>query len=255
MTGLMFLPFLIFHFKRIDWSLWPYILFVGYFGALIPFGLYGIAQTTVTSSVAGMINSMTPIFTFVIGILFFSSRFRWLQLLGIVLGFVGASVLVLNEAQSVEQVNIFSGLLMVISTVMYGINANVVNSKLGVMHPLDLSSSSFVFASIPCLIYVFWPSNLEYMLQDSGAIHALGYITILAVLGTFFANILFFKLVQITNAVYGTLVAYFIPIIAVLWGLIDGEPFTLTHTVGILLILAGVYYIRRKEFIYIREKN
>ncbi len=247
MTGLLFLPFLILRFKRINWSLLPYIIFVGYIGALIPFTFYGIAQTKVNSSVAGMINSMTPIFTFIIGVLYFKSGFKWMQLLGIVLGFSGASILLLNESLSMDEVNIFSGLLMLLATVMYGINANVINSKLGSMHPLDLSSSSFVFASIPCWIYIILCANFEDLTADAAALTSLRYITILVVFGTFLANIIFFKLVQITNAVFGTLVAYFIPIVAVLWGLIDGEPFTYIHSCGIILILTGVYYIRKRK--------
>lgn len=247
MTGLLFLPFLIIRFNRINWSLLPYILFVGYIGALIPFTLYGIAQTEVTSSVAGMINSMTPIFTFIIGVFYFKSGFKWMQLLGILLGFSGASILLLNESLSMAEVNIYSGLLMVTATIMYGVNANVINSKLGTMHPLDLSSSSFVFASIPCWIYIISCSTLDELTASSQVLSSLGYITILVVFGTFLANIIFFKLVQITNAVFGTLVAYFIPIVAVLWGLADGEPFTWIHMSGIILILAGVYYIRKKR--------
>ena len=136
---------------------------------------------------------------------------------------------------------------MVIATIIYGVNANVINSKLGTMHPLDLSSSSFVFASIPCWIYILSFSSFDELTANSQALSSLGYITILVVFGTFLANIIFFKLVQITNAVFGTMVAYFIPIVAVLWGLADGEPFTWIHTSGIILILAGVYYIRRKS--------
>ena len=254
MTGLMFLPFLIKRFRKIDWSLWPYILIVGYIGALIPFCLYGYAQTKVTSSVAGMINSMTPIFTFIIGVLFFRSGFKWLQFIGILLGLSGAGLLIFNEAQSVNEVNILSGLLMVVATVMYGFNANVVNTKLGKMQPLDLSSSSFVLASIPCIFYIFIPENFNHMTQNPEAIKSLGYIVLLVVFGTVIATILFFKLVQITNAVFGTLVAYFLPIVAIFWGLLDGEPFTLIHVVGISFILLGVYIIRKND-ITLKQKS
>ena len=74
----------------------------------------------------------------------------------------------------------------------------------------------------------------------------LGYVSILAILGTAMAMILFYKLIQQTSAVFASTVTYLMPIVAVLWGLLDGENLDLWHLFGGFLILIGIYLIREK---------
>ena len=169
------------------------------------------------------------------------------SILGILSGLAGSALLIFNESSTISNVNIGIGLLLVLGTVMYGINANVINTQLRSLHPLDLSSSSFAIASIPCIVYLFLQGDISSLIATPEARISLGYISILVLVGTVGATLLFFKLIQMTNAVFGTLVAYFIPIVAMFWGALDGESIGLVHIFGVGMILSGVYLIRSND--------
>ena len=72
------------------------------------------------------------------------------------------------------------------------------------------------------------------------------YIVVLGVVGTALANILFFKLIQISSPVFATSVTYLIPVVAFFWGLLDNEMLTPIQFVGAFIVLIGVYLSSKK---------
>ena len=244
-SALAFLPFLVRRFSQIDWSRWKPLLLVGITGTGLPSMLFPLAQTEISSSVAGILNSLTPLFTLILGIIIFGSSFVWSKLLGVLLGLVGAAMLILFGNEVGLEGNMWYGLLIVFATICYATSANTVGKQLRGMRSLMISAVAFGMVGIPALLGLFATDFTHRLLHYEGGWLALGYIVILALASTVFASIVFFRLVQITSPVFSSMVSYLVPVVALFWGLVDGEAITILHFLGMALILAGVYLSRK----------
>jgi len=244
-SALAFLPVFLYRFHRIDWKRLKYFLIVGVAGSGLPAFLFAIAQTEISSSMTGILNSLTPLFTLLLGISVFKARFAWAQLLGVLLGLVGAVLLILLNAGVVGSGNLWYSLLVVLATICYATSVNTVGAYLRDLSSVTISSVSFILFGGPALIYLFSTDFIPLMQQGVESWIALGYVGILAVLGTVLASVLFFKLVQWTSPLFSSTVAYLIPSIALGWGLVDGEMIGWGHLIGMGLILLGIYLSRQ----------
>ena len=245
-SAIAFFPFLITRLGQIDWKRFKYLFAVGVTGSGLPAFMFALAQTEISSSLAGILNSLTPLFTLMLGVLLFGSRFSWAKLLGIILGLSGAITLIMLCSRSGLEGNVWYGLLVVVATISYATSGNIVGAYLKDMNSLLIGAASFGIVGIPLLIYLLAGTDFLHRLQTvPGAWEALGYLSILALIGTFAASVIFFKLIQWTSPVFGSTVAYLIPIVALGWGVADGEAVGFTHLIGMALILSGVYLSRR----------
>ena len=244
-SSVAFVPICIFQWKKIDWSLWPLYLLVGLCGSGIPSFLFPLAQQELSSSVAGILNSLTPLFTLIIGSLVFSAIVSRNKIIGVLIGLAGAIILtVMGESVEVGEKAVY-GLFIVAATLCYGTSVNVVKEKLNHINPTLLSSIAFTFLIPFALTLFFTTGTWEAIAQNPESWKGLTFVAILSLLGTFLASILFYQMVQRTNAVFGSSVTYLIPIISLGWGIFDGELFTLFHVLGMMLILVGVYLSRK----------
>jgi drug/metabolite transporter (DMT)-like permease len=246
LSSLAFLPFLYYLRKKVNWSKWYYFLLVGLTGSGIPAFLYPIGQTQISSSIAGILNSTTPIFTFLLGIMLFKDRFVGLKFVGIIIGMVGAAILILYGKEVAAVSNPLYTLFIIGGTICYGFNINLVKKVFQNTNPLLLSAVSFTMIGPPALLYLLFNgsfSNLD--IGSSGTNISVAAIIFLSLFGTVISTVLFFKLVQKTSTVFASSVAYVIPIVALLWGFLDGETIGLTHIGGMALILSGVYLIKK----------
>ncbi len=247
-AALTFLPFLISRWSKVDWTKWKPLLVVGLCGSGIPAFMFSIAQTEVSSSVAGILNSLTPLFTLILGVLIFGNKGTLMKYLAVFLGLIGAGILIFMGKGAGIEGNIWYGLLIVIATICYGTSGNTVATYLKNMNSLTLSSAAFTSVGIPAIIYLFAGTNFIGQLRyEEGAWLALWYIVLLAVFGTVIASVFFFMLVKWTSALFSSMVTYLIPIVALLWGVLDGELITLYHFLGMGLILSGIYMSRQKK--------
>jgi len=247
-SAVAFLPFLLSRRREIDWKRLRYLIIVGVTGSGGPAFLFALAQTEISSSMAGILNSLTPLFTLFLGILFFGGSFSWAKALGVVLGFTGAVLLILLGTRSGVEGNLWYGLLVVLATLCYATSGNTVGAHLKDMNSLLIGSASFGIVGLPALLYLLLGTDfIHRMATVPEAWASLGYIAILALLGTFAASVIFFKLIQWTSPVFGSTVAFLIPIVALGWGLVDGEPITPYHFVGMAMILSGIYLSRRES--------
>lgn len=244
-SAIAFLPFFLYQLKKVDWSKWPYLLLIGLTGSAIPSLLFSYAQTEVSSSIAGILNSLTPLFTLILGVIIFGNKMIWSKLMGVLLGLVGAALLIILGKKAGLQGNLWYGLLIVLATICYATSVNTVGKYLKDMPSFMISTVSFTFVGIPMLFYLFTTDFVSVLQFEPGALEALGYISILSLGGTFLATIIFFQLVQWTNPVFSSTVAYIIPIVALLWGVLDGELISVYHLLAISLILGGVYLSRK----------
>lgn len=224
----------------------PYLLVAGFIGSFIPAFLFTKAQTQLDSALAGMLNSLTPVFTLIVGVLFFKSRFRFRQVFGLILGLIGALGLIMagNEI-SLSNINSYA-FFIVVATVCYAFNINVVRTYLSHLTGIQITSLSFMF---------IWPIALGYLLttdlqavtiHENWPIHLVA-LAGLGIIGTGAAMLLMNSLIRRTSAVFASSVTYIVPVFAILWGLSDGENITIIHIICMAIILFGVYLINRKE--------
>ncbi len=242
---LAFLPFFIKFFKEIDWKNWKYYLLVGLTGPGIPAFLYAIAQTEISSASTGVLNSLSPIFTLLIGFLFFKSGFQWSKFIGVIVGFIGAILLILLGKENAVGGQLWYSLFIIIGTIMYALNVNIVKSKFQNMKPIHLTTASFMSIGFPFFLYCILSDIPHKVVQHEYGLYSFLIIVLLALMGTVLALIMYYKLVQRTNAVFASSVAYTMPLVAIFWGFIDGEPITSYHFIGLVLILLGIYIIKK----------
>lgn len=246
LSGVAFLPIFLSQLKKIDWSRWYFFVAVGLFGSGIPAFLFAYAQMHISSSVAGILNSLTPLFTLFIGIIIFRAKFILSKLFGVLIGLLGAAMLILFNSDSGLQGDLGYSLLIVLAAVCYATSTNIVGNKLRDVKSLIVSTFAFASVGVPAFIILISTTDFLHVLtHHPQGLVGLGYVSILALVGTVLATIIFFKLIQDTNPVFASTVAYIMPIVALFWGLFDGESIGLYHILGMGLILTGVYLSRR----------
>ncbi|MDH5400130.1 MAG: DMT family transporter, partial [Cyclobacteriaceae bacterium] len=220
------------------------LVIVGFIGSFIPAFLFAIAQTQIRSSMAGMLNALTPFFVMIIGAWFFKLRVKLGTGLGILLGFAGALLLLFtNATDGFGTLNAYA-LLVVLATILYGTNLNLIKYYLADLNAVTITSLSLVIVLPPAAVYLLgFTDFIEKLTTHPDGLLATGYITILGVMSTSLALILFNKLVQMTTPVFTSSVTYLIPVVAIVWGLFDGESLLMIHFIGMAVIISGVYLI------------
>ncbi|MCB9185360.1 MAG: DMT family transporter [Flavobacteriales bacterium] len=238
------LPFLLPRFREIKNKEWLILLSVGLFGNGIPAFLFAYAQTKLDSSLTGMLNSLVPILTMVFGLLLFGLRTWTLQVIGLVIGFIGALMLIVMPGG-------ISGfqpeaLLVVFASACYAFNLNMVRKFLPTMPSMLITSGSFLWVGPLCIIYLFSTDFLQ-RLDYEHALQSFSAIAILAIVGTTLAVLMFNRLIQSGGALFASMVTYIVPVVAILWGVLDGEQVSGWSVLGVLIILAGVHLVQKPQ--------
>lgn len=246
------LPFAIKRLRGIPLKMWLFLAIAGFFGSGIPAFLFTIAQQHINSSMAGILNALTPLFTLVIAVFFFRTKVLWYNVIGIILGFLGAAALVIKDFSSLFDGENAYGLLIVLATLLYGYNTNHVKNLLTGMNGLTITALSFFTVGPFAGIYLVF-SGIEVPMNHPKAWEAIGYIAILAIIGTSFALVLWNTLIKKLTAIYASSVTYIIPVFAIMWGVLDGETFALREILSIALIFAGIYLVNKNPSIKIHE--
>ncbi len=243
---LVTIPFSLRHIKSVKPHQWKFMAASGLMGNGIPSFLFTTAQTMISSSMAGMLNSLTPVFTLIVGSLVFKIKVGKENIAGVFLGLAGAVTLIMIHSTGAIGSNPNYGLLIVIATVGYAFSVNILRSKLYELEPIIITGFALMFVGVPCGIYLLFTPFYQTIASNPEALKALAYISILGVLGTGLSTVLFNRLIKLTTALTASSVTYIIPIVAMLWGLIDNESFGVFHLLSMAGILAGVYLINKK---------
>lgn len=222
-----------------------WILISGLMGSFFPSLLFAWAGSKIDSALSGMLNAVTPLFTVLFGILFFGQRFSRMQWLGIGFGLAGALTLGLLKANGIE-INYFV-LPVIMATLFYALNVNLLREKFAKVPPLILSSATIVAVGPAAMVLLFgFTGFIEKLQHTPGAWQACGYVAILGVFSTAIALVLFNRLIQIAGTLIASSVTYLMPIVSVMWGIADGEPMHPFRILGLAGILAGVYLVNKK---------
>ena len=230
---------------QIKQNQWKYIALTSLFGTFIPAFLFAIAQTQISSSVSSILNSLTPLNTLIIGAIGFGLTFKRTQVFGVIIGLIGTLLLIVNGAMNHPNQNYWYTILILIASVCYATNVNLLKKYLSDVKPLSITTGNFLVMIVPALIVLFSTDFLSSV-HEVEVKNSMLYVMILGIVGTGIANIIFFKLIQMSSPVFATSVTYLIPVVAFFWGLLDAEMLTPIQFIGAFIVLAGVYLSSKK---------
>ncbi len=240
------LPFALYHVRRVEGREWKYLLIVGILGMGLPAYLFSLAQTKLSSADTGILNSLTPLFTLLIAVLFFGFRTGAMRVVGILCGLAGALLLVLGAGKAAGGGDPFYGALVAFSTLCYAYSTNIMKYRLHRLNAIQIPSLAIMLAG-PFFLFLLPGSDIAPLLaNDERAWSALGYISILAIGGTAVSVVLFTHLLRLSSPVFAASVTYIMPVIALGWGWLDGEQIGLPQYIGLSFILGGVYLANRR---------
>ncbi len=226
---------------------WKWVVLSGFLGTFLPSFLFAFAETEVDSGVVSILNPLVPLNAILIGLAVFKIASTKTQIFGVLLGFIGASMLIFNSMElNPDQNYLFAG-FVVLATLMYGFNVNIIKHYLQEVKPIAIATGNFAAIVIPALLVLIFSNFFNSKTFENEAIYpSIGYIAVLSLFGTVMAKIIFNNLIQISSPVFASSVTYLMPLVALLWGLLDGELFGLDQGFASLLILCGIYLANKK---------
>ncbi len=246
-SGLLFMGIGFRAMKKMNRRTFWWMVLAGTIGNFVPMFLFPLAQTHVSISMAGILDSLVPVFVLVLGFIFFKIRSKAIQWAGALIGFIGAGTLLYFSASSSGDSEPAYAMLIVLATACYAGAALIINHKLRHVHAMELSASVFTVWMFPSLI-IFLFSGIFHDFQNTPLQwESTGYLAILSIIGTALAMLLYFRLIQTTSAVFASMVTYLLPLVAVFWGLMAGESLTVWYAFGGTLIILGISLVREKN--------
>ncbi len=238
-AGIVLLPFAINALRKVERNKILMIMLSGLLGSFFPAFLFCIAETKIDSSLAGILNALTPLFAILIGVLFFQVKVSLQRYIGVFVGFVGLVLLFVSKGNiSLSYLSYTS--LILLATIFYGINVNIISKNLQRTGSLNIAAIAFTFLIIPSIIVLAYCGYFQLSFNTE-FISSTVASTILGVFGTAVASILFYVLVKRAGGLFASTVTYGIPFVAVFWGLLSGETITIIQVLCLGVILLGVY--------------
>ena len=245
-SGLVLLPVAIRGLRQIPSGKIFYIFMSGVLGSLLPAYLFCIAEQGIDSSLAGTLNSLTPIFVILNGALFFQTRTSANKVIGILIAFSGSVLLFFSQPNFAQNNNLLYIFYVVIATFFYGMNVNMVHRHLSNIPSLQIAAWALSLNAIPAFIVLLCTGYFSLHLTETGVLTSTAYSCILGVGGTAIASIIFYVLIKRAGAVFSSMVTYGIPFVAIMWGVIYKEAIGWKQVACLMVILAGVYVANRK---------
>ena len=232
--------------KTIPRDKWKWILITGLVSFIPPF-LFAYAQTEIDSALAAILNSLTPLATLLIGVGFYRFKIDSKQISGVIIGLIGSVLLMYQGSVINPDQNLLYVFFIIFASVLYAVQVNLLKVHLQDVSAVAITVGNFIFI-FPLAVVIFLMSDYKQIdINDEDVKVALFCLLILSIIGTVFAKILFNKFVQIASPVFASSVTYTLPIVALFWGLLDGEVFTLNQFFATVIILTGVYLANKKS--------
>jgi len=240
-AGVIMLPFAYKALKNIPKKLFTYVVLSGLLGSFFPAFLFCIAETKIGGGIAGSLNSLTPLFVILVGAFFFKLVTTTQKIIGVLIGLSGSCMLIYANTQGQDIPNYLYIFYVIIATAFYGLNVNMVIKKLTHVPSIQIATIAFSSLIIPSMIILCFTGYFSLQLSQSKFVIATVAASILGVLGTALASILFYMLMKRAGGLFASTVTYGIPFVAIAWGIINHETITSLHFLGLVIILGGVY--------------
>ena len=244
-AGIILLPLAMLNIRKFPKKHFKWLILAALTGNFIPMFLFPIAETEVSSSIAGIINSMMPIFVIIVGALLWKFQTTKRQVIGVIISFTGACILAFSGGEGGE-FKLIPILLLLLATLFYAISTTTVKSKLSDVPAKILSAFVFSFVLIlPSFIALVFAGFFNNLQVNSGFWEGLGFVSLLSIFGTGLAMMLNYKLLSVSTPLFASTVTLLMPVVAIVWGLLDGEKLTLMQGFGGVIILAGLIFLRQ----------
>ena len=240
---------------RLSLRQWKWIILSGFLGSFFPVYLFAYAETEIDSAIASILNATTPLLTLIFGVLFFRAVFTHNKIIGVVIGLLGTAGLILSGASINPDQNYLYSLLVVMAAGCYAMNVNILKTRMSDISPLGIAAGNFSVLLLPALILLYSTGFFDLSGYTSELELSIIYVAILGIIGTGVAMIIFNKLVQISDPVFTTSVTYTIPVVALGWGILDGEVFSFWQLISSFVILIGVFIVNRSKDIISRFRK
>lgn len=232
--------------KKIKKKHYKYIVLTSLAGTFVPGFLFAFAIVNIDSAIPAILNSLTPFNTLLFGKLLFDFPFKKKQLLGILIGLLGTLILIVKGADVNPNQNYWYAILVIVASICYALNANMVKKYLHDLNALSIVTGNFLVMLVPAIIVLsFTDFRGTVSLNDQNFINAMGYLLILASLGTGIAKTIYNKLVHLSDPIFSSSVTYLIPLVAIFWGVLDGEKLSGIQIMAGAIILLGVYLVNK----------
>ena len=225
---------------------WKWIIITAYVGTFFPVYLVGFGQTELDSGLASILTTLTPISTLVVGIFFFNLFFTKKQIIGLSIGLIG-TFLLLYEGSLNSETNIFFAIFIVITTIGYGASVNLIKTHLTEIPPAAVTAGIFLSILPPAVLILMFSDFSSLNFSNNQVISSVLYILVLAIFSSAIAQTLFNVFVKIASPLFASSVTYTMPVVAILWAVLDGEELTLIQYFASVIILFGVYLVNQKE--------
>lgn len=248
-AGVVFLPFAFFHIQKINSKKIPVIILAGVVGNLIPAFLFAAAiSNNLDSSLAGILNSLTPLCVVLIGIIFFRDKIKKQKIQGVIVGFAGVVLLTITQSNgNVQTDNLAYALVILLATILYGVNVNLYSHFMKEQNPVHVATVSLAFMAIPAGIVLWYQGFFNLDFNNPVIRTAVIYSSLLGIVASAIATVLFYVLVKRAGGLFASLVTYGIPFIALFLGFIDGETIDPIEIGCLGIILSGVYLANRNS--------
>jgi len=248
-AGIILMPIAISKYKLFPKKHLKWLILAAFTGNFIPMFLFPIAETEVSSSIAGIINSMMPIFVIIIGALVWKFETTKQQIIGVFISFTGVCLLAFGGGDGTT-FKLIPILLLLLATLCYAVSTTTVKSKL-----MEVSStilSAFVFSFVlffPSLIALSFTGFFSEFNFSKDNLTGLMFVSLLSVFGTGLAMTMNYRLLKVSTPLFASTVTLLMPIVAIIWGILDGEKLTVLQFVGASIIIAGLIFLRAKPVI------
>ena len=234
--------------KGLNKKHWKWLTISGFLGSFFPSFLFAYAELEVDSAIASILNSLVPLNTLLLGYLFFKIKSNGFQVIGVIIGFIGALLLILEGYVMNTNNNYNYSILIILATLMYAANVNIIKRYLNDIRPLTITVANFTSIIIPSFAVLVYSGALnDSTISNSSFLPSLGFVIILSIFGTALAKIMFNTLIQISTPVFASSVTYLMPLVALGWGILDSEIFSINQGLASLLILCGIYLSNKRN--------
>ncbi len=251
-SGLVLLPVALRHYRSVPKKKWGVVFLSGVQGSLLPAYLFCVAEEHIDSALAGTLNALTPAFAIIAGALIFKNKTPLYKIAGVAVSLTGSILLFFAQPGFHEHSNFYFVMLVVIATIFYGINVNMVGKYLAGIPSLHIAALSLTFISIPATAVLFFTGYFNAALLSKPILTATLYSMLLGIMGTAAATIMFYILLKRAGAIFASMVTYGIPAIAIMWGIADNEQVGWEQAVCLFIILLGVYTATKTKAVKIQ---
>lgn len=232
---------------KIEKRHWYYLILNGFIGSFIPAFLMAYTVEKMDSAIVSILNSLTPLNTLIFGALLFGFGFRKRQLAGVLIGLLGTLMLILKGAELNPNQDYFYSIFILVASICYALNVNILKKYLYELDALSITVGNFVVLIIPTILVLLFSGFFTDFEVNEASLKGLFYLTILAIVGTGLAKLMFNRLIQISSPIFSSSVTYLIPIVAITWGILDGEKITLYQFFAAFIIILGVYIVNKAK--------